>query len=116
VGKALLAFSDPAFVDTVLGMPLARYTDDTTTSRHTLAKQLAQVVEDGFAHSRQEYLLGSTSIAAPVLVNGIVKASIGIVNYEEADLNEWAPALLHASEALGTRLEELRWGTKEEKK
>jgi hypothetical protein len=28
----------------------------------------------------------------------------------------WAHALLHASEALGTRLEELRWGTKEEKK
>jgi DNA-binding IclR family transcriptional regulator len=97
-------------------MPLARYTDDTTTSRHTLAKQLAQVVDDGFAHSRAEYLVGSTSIAAPVLVNGVVKASIGIVNYEDTDLREWAPALLRASEALGTRLEELRWGSKEEKK
>jgi hypothetical protein len=60
--------------------------------------------------------MGSTSIAAPVVVNGIVKASIGIVNYEEANLKVWVPALLHASEALGTRLEELRWGTKEEKK
>jgi hypothetical protein len=38
------------------------------------------------------------------------------VNYEDANLSECAPALLHASEALGTRLEELRWGTKEEKK
>ena len=116
VGKALLAFSDPAFVDTVLGMPLTRFTDDTTTSRHTLAKQLAQVVEDGFAHSRAEYLVGSTSIAAPVLVDGLVKAAIGIVNYEDTNLDEWAPALLHASQALGTRLEELRWGSKEEKK
>jgi DNA-binding IclR family transcriptional regulator len=116
VGKALLAFSSAAFVDTVLGMPLTRFTDETTTSRHTLVKQLAQVVDEGFAHSRQEYLTGSTSIAAPVLVNGIVKASIGIVNYEDSNLDAWAPALLHASEALGTRLEELRWGTKEEKK
>lgn len=116
VGKALLAFSSPTFVDTVLGMPLMRFTDETTTSRHTLAKQLAQVVDDGYARSRAEYLVGSTSIAAPVMVGGIVKAAIGIVNYEDTDLDEWAPALLHACQALGARLEELRWGTKEEKK
>lgn len=114
VGKALLAFSPAAYIDTVLGMPLVRYTDDTTTSRHGLVKQLAQVVEDGFARSRQEYVRDATSIAAPVVVDGQVRAAIGIVNYQDRDLNEWAPALLHASRGLSARLEELHWGTKEE--
>jgi DNA-binding IclR family transcriptional regulator len=108
VGKALLAFSSPSFIDVFLGMPLARFTESTATNRRQLARQLAQVAADGFARSTGEYLAGSTSIAAPVLVGGTVVAAVGLVNYELETLEEHIPALLEASAGLGQRLTELR--------
>lgn len=108
VGKALLAFSPPSFVDVFLGMPLTRFTESTATNRRSLARQLAQVTADGFARSTGEYLAGSTSIAAPVLVGGAVVAAVGLVNYELDSLEEHIPALIEASTGLGARLTELR--------
>ena len=104
VGKALLAFSPTSFIEVFLGMPLPRFTDSTKTNRRALARDLSQVATDGFARSTGEYLLGSTSIAAPVIVGGTVIAAIGLVNYELDSLEEHIPALLAASAGLGERL------------
>jgi DNA-binding IclR family transcriptional regulator len=108
VGKALLAFSPSSFTDVFLGMPLTRFTDTTTTNRRSLARDLAQVASEGFARSTGEYLPGSTSIAAPVIVNGRVIAAIGLVNYRLDSLEECIPALLEAASGLSERLTELR--------
>jgi DNA-binding IclR family transcriptional regulator len=108
VGKALLAFSPASFTEVFLGMRLARFTDDTITNRRALAKDLAQTVADGFARSAEEYLPGSTSIAAPVVVDGVVIAAIGLVNYELAPLDQHVAALREASAGLGARISELR--------
>lgn len=107
VGKALLAFSPPSFTDVFLGLPLARFTEDTTTNRRSLARDLAQVAADGVARSTGEYVPGSTSIAAPVLVDGAVLAAIGLVNYRLESLEQHIPALLEASSGLSARLTEL---------
>lgn len=108
VGKVLLAFSPESFIEVVMAMQLPRYTEDTLTNKRVLAKDLAVIKAQGFARSHQEYLMGSTSVAAPVLVNGVIRASIGIVNYTaREDLDTFAPSLLHAATGLGRRLEEI---------
>jgi DNA-binding IclR family transcriptional regulator len=109
VGKAILAFSDPAFVEVMTSMPLARYTDHTITTKRALLKDLAEIRETGWAYSREEYLLGSLAIAAPVMVNGKVEAAIGLLNYQlRDDLEVCVPELLEAAAGLGKRLEELQ--------
>lgn len=108
VGKALLAFSPPAFSDVVLAMPLKRFTDETITNKRALAKELATIRERGYSTSHQEYLSGSVSIAAPVLVNGVATAAIGILNYSgRDDLGQYSDALLAAADGLSGRLAQL---------
>ena len=108
VGKVLLAFSPASFTDVFLGTRLARFTEATVTNRRSLAKDLAQVVDDGFARSTEEYVLGSTSIAAPVIVDGTLVAAVGLVNYELSSLERHVPALLEVSASLSIRLGELK--------
>jgi DNA-binding IclR family transcriptional regulator len=108
VGKALLAFSPTAFVDVVLGIPLKRYTEETITNRRALVKELASIRERGYSASHQEYLMGSTSLAAPVLVDGVAKAAIGIVNYSARDdLLRYVEPLRAAADGLAGRLAQL---------
>lgn len=109
VGEAILAFSEPAFIDVMSNMPLTRYTDSTMTTKRVLLKELDNIKSRGFAHSTEEYMPGSTAIAAPVLVHGRVEAAIGLVNYElREDLEVFVPELLEACAGLGHRLEELQ--------
>lgn len=106
VGKALLAFGPEAFADAILAMPLTKFTPETITDRRTMARQLVQIRQHGYARSHQEYQPGSSSIAAPVLVDGSVQAAIGIVSYTlRTDLAQYAPALLRAAGGLARRLE-----------
>ena len=108
VGKALLAFSSDAFIDAILTMPLKAYTPSTLTERRALSRQLNQIAQRGYAQSDAEYQLGATSIAAPVVVRGTVKAAIVIVNYSARDdLAQYVPALLRATNGLALRLEEV---------
>ncbi len=108
VGEAILAYSDPAFIEVMTSMPLTRFTDRTMTTKRVLLKELEAIRERGFSHSTEEYLPGSTAVAAPVVVNGRVEGAIGVVNYElRKDLDSVVPELLAACAGLGARLEEL---------
>lgn len=108
IGKAILAFSPPTFVDVVLGMPLTRFTPETITNRRALAKELASIKDRGYSSSHQEYLAGAVSLAAPVIVDGVVKAAIGIVNYSgRDDLAQYLDALLTAADGFAHRLGDL---------
>lgn len=108
VGKVLLAYSPESFIEVIMAMQLPRFTDVTLTNKRALAKELALITKKGYARSHQEYLMGSTAIAAPVLVNGVIRASIGIVNYTaREDLETFTPTLVRAANALGRRLEDI---------
>ncbi|TFB69771.1 IclR family transcriptional regulator [Cryobacterium glaciale] len=107
IGKALLAFSSDDFTEAILAMPLTQFTPETISDRRVLLRQLAQIRQRGYSVSHQEYSLGSSSLAAPVMVNGSVQAAIGIVSYElRTDLTQYAPALLGAAKSLAQRLED----------
>jgi DNA-binding IclR family transcriptional regulator len=108
VGKALLAFSGPAFIAAFVRAPLTRCTPYTITEPGRLARELAVVRQRGWAHTREEMTLGSCSVAVPVLdAGGTALASLGIVVHSlRASLERLVPALRTAAEGVAMRLAE----------
>jgi DNA-binding IclR family transcriptional regulator len=76
-GKVLLAFRQP-WRDSVLANPLPRYTDATITSRLDVERSATQVRACGYAIDAGEYQRGVIGIAAPVFVDGNVRAALAL--------------------------------------
>ena len=107
VGQVMLAYGSEEQIDAVVSTPLTQYTESTITSKRALLKELSVVRERGYALSTEEYLAGSTAIAAPVIVRGQVEAAIGVVNYTlREDIEVCYPALEEACLGFAKRLEE----------
>ena len=66
LGRAILAYSDAAVVDTVIGAGLAARTPRTITSRTALLRELAATPDRGWAAEREEGNIGVSCVAAPV--------------------------------------------------
>jgi DNA-binding IclR family transcriptional regulator len=79
-GKTLLAFSDPAFLDSYLEQAeLRQRTENTITSEEAIRKELAEIRKKGYAIDNEEAETGLICIAAPVYnIRGKVAASISI--------------------------------------
>jgi len=67
LGKALLAFSPPQALDTVLQAPLQSFTPNTITRPAVLASQLESVRETGVAYQFEESGPGLTAVGSPIL-------------------------------------------------
>lgn len=107
VGKVMLAFGDDATRDGVLGRPLVAYTPNTLVDPAALRSELLAIRGRGYSTSTEEYVTGSTSIAAPVTVHGTVQAAVGIVNYrKDPALERFSGPLLHAAQGISRRLED----------
>ena len=107
VGQVMLAYGSEEQIDAVVSTPLTQYTESTITSKRALLKELSVVRERGYALSTEEYVAGSTAIAAPVIVRGQVEAAIGVVNYTlREDIEVCYPALEEACQGFAKRLEE----------
>ncbi|MFW3168923.1 IclR family transcriptional regulator [Geodermatophilus sp. CPCC 206100] len=78
VGKALLAYADPALVDRVVSS-LRRHTAYTVTDPAALYRQLEEIRRSGVARSAQEHRLGVSSLAAPVSGHDGVVAALGLL-------------------------------------
>jgi DNA-binding IclR family transcriptional regulator len=106
VGKALLAWSSPAFIEVVLARPLERVTRYTITARGRLLRELAETRRCGYAVTREEMTLGTCSVAAPVLdADELPVAAVGLVvhtvHVEPAKL---APPIRAAADGIASRL------------
>jgi DNA-binding IclR family transcriptional regulator len=66
LGRAILAYSEPALVDSVLAGPLAARTPRTLTSPAAIMRELATVPERGWAYDREEGNIGVSCVAAPI--------------------------------------------------
>nr|MDT0657339.1 IclR family transcriptional regulator [Micromonospora sp. DSM 115978] len=106
VGKALLAYSEPAFVAAYLRENLMRCTPYTIVEPGRLARELDRVRLRGWAGTREEMTLGSCSVAVPVLTaDRVAVAAIGIVAHSlRASLEPLVPALRTAAEGVAARL------------
>lgn len=78
LGKAMLAFSDPAVVETVLAQPLPRPTPYSVTAPRQLIDQLETARETGYAVEREEACHGTVCVAAPILQEGRPAAALSI--------------------------------------
>ncbi|MFC5215352.1 IclR family transcriptional regulator [Streptomyces coerulescens] len=89
LGKAVVAFSPEELQKRLLAGPLAALTGRTITEQATLAAQLKQVTEVGYALENQEATLGDAAIAAPVFDrSGAVAGAIGVIGPVERLLED----------------------------
>jgi DNA-binding IclR family transcriptional regulator len=58
--------------------PLERLTDATICDAKELEKELERIRKRGYAFDREEYALGVSCIAAPLLQDGQIVAAVGI--------------------------------------
>lgn len=66
LGRAILAYSEPVVIDTVLSGHLAARTPRTLTSRVAIMRELTAVPERGWAIDREEGVIGVSCVAAPI--------------------------------------------------
>ena len=83
-GKSILAFQDSDFVDRILSMPMARFTENTCVEAEALRAQLEEVRRTEFAVCDNEMDLGVLSYACPLKLDGRnVFHALGIVGFGE---------------------------------
>ena len=66
-GLSILAFLPDADVDLILSRPLTAYTERSSTDPDTIRARLAEIREQGWAHSAGERVRYSSSVAAPIV-------------------------------------------------
>jgi DNA-binding IclR family transcriptional regulator len=106
MGKALLAFSAPAVLDTVLERGLERFTPYTLTSPDQLRRALSVIRLTRVALCRWEFELGVAAVAVPVFGGGgtVVAALELRVRDLRHDLHTLQPALIVAARCLSREL------------
>ena len=78
--KAIAAFAEPGFRDTILNGTLRAFTEHTKTTREELEAEFSRIQAQGYADCDQEIDIGISSVAAPVAVGRIgVTFSVGAV-------------------------------------
>ena len=66
LGRAILAYSDPATIDAVLGAGLERRTPRTLTDPVAILRELTAIPPRGWAIEREEGNIGVSCVAAPI--------------------------------------------------
>jgi DNA-binding IclR family transcriptional regulator len=66
LGRAILAYSQPAVIDAALAGPLPARTPRTLTSKVAILRELTAVPERGWAIDREEGNIGVSCVAAPI--------------------------------------------------
>lgn len=79
VGKVLLAFEEPWIREAYLGGQLDPETKYTIGQPQRLARNLADIKAQGFATTREEQRIGTSSIAVPVFHSGKIGSAVGLV-------------------------------------
>jgi IclR family transcriptional regulator, acetate operon repressor len=99
IGKALLAFSPSDVVNAVIAGNLVRHAPRTITSPALLLEELKQVAETGSACDHEEYAIGISCVAAPVLdLQGHSVAAISLTGPSDRfDPQRFAPAIRTAA-------------------
>ena len=107
LGKAILAFSNPEFVDSVLSADLAASTPKTITSADTLRRELATIRESKVAYDVEESRSGLFCVAAPIFARG--KVVVGAISVTGAtalsQAQHFAPTVRTTAMALSRVLE-----------
>ncbi|MDP9092459.1 MAG: IclR family transcriptional regulator [Actinomycetota bacterium] len=106
VGKAFLAFADPAVVQAVFARPLRRCTPYTLTAPGLFVRQLEAVRDTGLAQTCDESVIGTACVASPVFAAyGKVVAAISVTGSTgNFDPSKMGPAVRTAALAISRDL------------
>jgi DNA-binding IclR family transcriptional regulator len=110
VGKALLAFAPPEFIEEIIGRGLPPYTSSTITDPDALRRDLADSRHRGYAVTRDEMTVNAVSVAAAIrgAEDEVVGSISLVVEARGADVNRLAPPVRTVALGLSRRVGE-RW-------
>ncbi len=110
IGKALLSGLEPDELDELVGTGALRpYTRRTMVRPNLLREQLAAIRRTGIAFSHEEWRMGTSGVAAPVVAAGRVVAAVALVGVPDAAaIRGLASPVRAAAEGLGRALETRR--------
>jgi IclR family acetate operon transcriptional repressor len=78
-GKVLLAYAWPEIREDYLrSHPPVRLTENTITDATKLDRELARIRKHGYAYDQEEYAVGVSSVAVPLLHGGRVVAALAL--------------------------------------
>jgi DNA-binding IclR family transcriptional regulator len=102
LGKAMLAFSDPATVEANLRVPFRRYTPYTLATAGQVERALEHVASDGVATDHEESQLGVYCVARAIVEqrSGRAIAAISVCSASSTVQARYGRALLRAAEEL----------------
>ena len=108
-GRALLAFSPPELIATVIKEGLVARTAKTNTDPRALHKMLDEVRQNGYAVDDEESEVGVRGIAAPIRdISGKAIAAVGLAGpiqrLTKKDLRGLAPQVIGTADAISVRL------------
>ena len=106
VGKAMLAFSPPEVLDSVLAHGLPRVGPNSITDEASLRSEVARIAATGLAREENESALGSSCVASPVMnLGGELVASLSVSGTVGLlDVDRVTPAVRTAALFLGRQL------------
>jgi DNA-binding IclR family transcriptional regulator len=99
LGKAMLAFSEPAVVVSLLQRPLPRVTPYSISVPRLLVDDLARARRQGVAREQEEASFGFACLAAPVLVGGQPIAAVSMSHPVSSPFNECDEGLVRRAAA-----------------
>jgi DNA-binding IclR family transcriptional regulator len=106
VGKALLAFAPPEEIEaTIAHTGLRAFTGHTIVRPQLLLEHLETIRNRGYALACEEWQIGAAGVAAPVIVDGEVVASVALVGPpDRAELQRLAAPVQLAAARLAQAL------------
>ena len=111
VGKALLCGLTDGELDALIGDGMLRpFTRTTIVRPNVLREQLAAIRHSGVAYSHEEWSLGTSGVASPVVVDGSVIAAIAVVGPPgEAGMRRCADSVRLAAASVAGALRPATW-------
>jgi IclR family transcriptional regulator, KDG regulon repressor len=105
-GKALLAYSDLAYLRRLVAPGLRPRTGRTVVYPKMLVSMLAQVRATGIARDYEETSIGRACIAAPIVIRGRAVAAVSVSAITTERPEQFIPRLQKAAEAIEVMLEQ----------
>jgi DNA-binding IclR family transcriptional regulator len=101
LGKALLAFGDPATVERALAAGLRPRTPYTLANETLFRAELTQIRREGVAYDREEIAIGLTCVAAPIIKSGNAVAAESLAGLSGGfDPTQYAAVVRRAATAI----------------